>query len=71
MATQQETDTDSEMWPVTSRQVDAAVVELASIYEALDCDGLTDAEIDDLIARRRELEQLVEAAGTTHPRGDR
>lgn len=39
----------------------AAVSELAAVYEALERDDLTEAELDALIARRRALELYIEA----------
>lgn len=47
----------------------AAVSELAAVYEALERDDLTEAELDALIARRRALERMLDALGGTHPRG--
>ncbi|MBK6920522.1 MAG: hypothetical protein IPH07_24185 [Deltaproteobacteria bacterium] len=67
----QSQDLDAQETRATARMIEDAVAELAAVYEELEREDLDNFDIDELVARRRALELLIEAAGAPHPRGDR
>lgn len=64
-----EDDIDLEPQIAAYRSVPNAFEELSQVLDALDQDGLSDAELDWLFARKRVLERHLEEQGAPHPRG--